>query len=49
MKPIHKFNGGLGATLCKICNCIITIGLTNDLYCEKHKKENEAKTNKKGI
>jgi hypothetical protein len=33
-KPIHKFNGGRGATLCKICRKIITEGLTEDLYCD---------------
>ena len=36
MKPIHKFNSGVGATLCNICRAIITEGLTEDLYCEKH-------------
>lgn len=36
MKPIHKFNGGLGATLCHTCRVIITTGLTDDLYCEDH-------------
>ena len=36
MKPIHKFNGGRGATLCHTCRVIITEGLTEDLYCEKH-------------
>jgi hypothetical protein len=37
MKPIHKFNGGLGATICGKCSVIISIGLTEDLYCEKCK------------
>jgi hypothetical protein len=37
MKPIHKFNGGLGATLCHKCSVIISIGLTEDLYCERCK------------
>jgi hypothetical protein len=32
-KPIHKFNGGLGATLCNKCRKIITTGLTEDLHC----------------
>ena len=36
MKPIHKFNGGNGATLCHKCNRIISIGLTDDLYCIEH-------------
>jgi hypothetical protein len=34
MKPIHKFNNGQGATLCHQCNCIITTGFSNDLYCK---------------
>lgn len=33
MKPIHKLNGGLGATLCHSCTKIISIGLTKELYC----------------
>ena len=32
-KPIHKFNNGLGATLCNKCNKIITYGMTDELYC----------------
>lgn len=36
MKPIHKFNSGMGATLCHKCKRIITVGLTDDLYCEEH-------------
>ena len=35
MKPIHKLNGGLGATLCHLCSIIITTGATQDLYCDK--------------
>ena len=35
MKPIHKLNGGLGATLCQLCSIIITTGLSQDLYCDK--------------
>ena len=31
--PIHKFNGGLGATLCHTCNKIITQGFTDYMYC----------------
>ena len=37
MEPIHKFNNGDGATLCNICNVIITPFLTDELYCDKHK------------
>lgn len=33
-KPIHKFNGGLGATLCHHCRVIINTGMTNDIYCK---------------
>ena len=40
MKPIHKFNGGLGATLCNSCSVIISTSLTEDLYCEKCKQKN---------
>jgi hypothetical protein len=32
--PIHKFNGGIGATLCTECNKIISEGMTEDLYCD---------------
>lgn len=39
MKPIHKFNNGQGATLCHKCNCIISLGRTNDLYCKECKQE----------
>jgi len=35
LKPIHKFNGGLGATLCHTCSVIIDNGFTDDLYCDK--------------
>lgn len=34
IEPIHKFNGGLGATLCNKCRKIITTGFTEDIYCE---------------
>jgi hypothetical protein len=36
LKPIHKFNGGIGATLCHQCKVIIHTGFTDDLYCELH-------------
>ena len=35
MKPIHKYNGGAGATLCHQCRVIITTGLTDDIYCHR--------------
>jgi len=37
-KPIHKFNGGKGATLCHNCRVIIKEKLTDDLLCDKCKK-----------
>jgi hypothetical protein len=39
MKPIHKFNNGNGATLCHKCSVIISVGLTDDLYCKDCRKE----------
>lgn len=36
MKPIHKLNGGNGATLCHKCSKIITEGMTDELFCEEH-------------
>ena len=41
MKPIHKFNGGIGATLCHTCSVIISTGLTKDLYCNNCKLKQE--------
>ena len=34
MKPIHKFNNGLGATLCNICLVILETRLTEKIMCE---------------
>ena len=39
VKPIHKFNGGNGATLCNNCRAIIAEGLTEQVYCKKCKDE----------
>lgn len=33
IKPIHKFNNGNGATLCKSCSVIIATTITQDLLC----------------
>ena len=33
MDPIHKFNGGIGATLCHNCGKMISEGMTEALYC----------------
>jgi hypothetical protein len=41
MKPIHKFNNGVGATLCHRCNCIASLGYTEDLYCKECNKHIE--------
>jgi len=38
MKPIHKLNGGNGATLCVECSVIICEGLKDILYCDKCNK-----------
>ena len=35
MKPIHKFNNGIGATLCNRCGIIIAEKLTKDILCKK--------------
>lgn len=39
LQPIHKFNGGNGATLCNECRVVITEGFTDDLYCRTCKPE----------
>jgi hypothetical protein len=39
MKPIHKFNNGRGATICNQCSVIISVGLTDDLYCKECKEQ----------
>jgi len=42
MKPIHKFNNGIGAMLCNNCRTIISTGpATKELFCEKCKREKE--------
>lgn len=34
IKPIHKYNGGAGATICNHCRFIISTGLTDRLFCD---------------
>lgn len=34
IKPYHKFNSGMGATLCNNCGKMICEGMTNELYCK---------------
>lgn len=46
MRPIHKLNGGNGATLCHNCRTIINIGFTDTLYCNKCKGYGEQASNK---
>ena len=43
LKPIHKFNNGMGATLCNECYIIISEGLTEELFCEKCKPKKKNK------
>ena len=46
IKPIHKFNNGLGATLCHHCSKIINNGFIQALYCsEICKRKHNVKTN----
>ena len=40
IKPIHKYNGGIGATLCHRCRIIITTGLSEALYCSSCLEKN---------
>ena len=35
LTPIHKFNNGIGATLCNKCNAMICEGFVEDLYCKE--------------
>lgn len=36
-RPIWKFNGGAGATLCHNCRVVISKGFTQDLKCQECK------------
>lgn len=38
MKPVHKYNGGLSATLCNKCRVIIAREHTDDLLCNDCKQ-----------
>jgi len=42
IKPIHKLNNGKGATLCNKCNVMINTGITDELFCKKHKNKYDA-------
>lgn len=37
MKPIHKLNGGIGATLCNICYGMISTGWIDTVICNRCK------------
>ena len=37
MKPIHKLNGVVGATLCNICYRMISTGWVEKTICDKCK------------
>lgn len=40
LKPIIKYNGGLGAILCHRCKVIITTGFkSKELYCSNCKEK----------
>lgn len=34
VKPIHKFNGGAGATICNRCRVVISRGHVDVLFCD---------------
>jgi ferredoxin len=37
--PLHKFNGGRGATLCHSCRVIINEGFSEKLFCDSCEKD----------
>jgi hypothetical protein len=47
MKPIHKFNNGEGATLCRSCYGIINLGWSDEVICSKCKGYIEPKKSEK--
>ncbi len=54
MRPIHKLNGGNGATLCKNCYTMINVGWTEETLCRECKgaldlKETKTKEDEKQI
>ena len=46
MKPIHKFNNGEGATICKSCHGTINLGWSDEVLCSKCKGYIESKSAK---
>jgi len=41
IKPIYKFNSGMGGMICNGCRTIISTGpKTDELYCDKCKQKN---------
>lgn len=45
LKPIHKFNDGLGATLCYHCGIIILPKQVSDLFCDICRKNRDEMLN----
>jgi hypothetical protein len=44
IKPIYKFNSGMGGMICNKCRTIISTGpATKELYCEKCKPKQQTK------
>ena len=37
MRPIHKLNGGIGATLCNVCYGMISTGWVEEVLCRECK------------
>ena len=42
-KPIHKYNNGLGATLCNKCKVVISEGFNDEIMCNVCINEIEVK------
>lgn len=41
IKPIYKFNSGMGGMICHTCRTIISTGpKTEEFYCDKCKQKN---------
>jgi hypothetical protein len=47
MKPIHKLNGGNGATLCKNCYAMISVGWIEETLCRECKGALDLKETKR--
>jgi hypothetical protein len=47
MKPIYKLNGGNGATLCKNCYAMISVGWIEETLCRECKGALDLKETKR--